>query len=465
MSRSVFSSSNRLSPITLAASLALALVVAGCNNKPKPPGPQSEIQPVPFPSGFGFPVPRNTLDQWVAEQNTNEMFSHAWNIWNGMMQPSDQQDPNGNRNLVVFETWLSDVEVFNLPIPSTSTPSSRNLRPFQTLRQNSHGLPAGGAAEDPEQVIAFIKYDPTAAGFIEQKGYNKAATLNQLQQSWTAQTPILDRNVDQFPNPSIALKPTYWLIKQSGLTSLPVWPGPPSPARQFPPSDWDTCVLVDPTNQRGGSTAQGSCNGTSGSFPVVNLSDFHHQQLTAEEAQAIGELKNTADSLQGAQAGDYAALVAMHVTSKELLRWTWQTFWWSPDPDDPKFPSSAEAAAQRPSSLPRAAAHYATCTAYSMVIPAQPETGGDRSLCPNPNDPSCLLCYNPYLEPGLSEFGTGSRFKWGVESNCMSCHSGAHWPDSARQPGYVGDQYVDLGGPEFADVTKLDFLWSLQNAN
>lgn len=437
---------------------------------PEAPG-AAGVTPVPFPAGFDFPTDRAVIQGWVANQDTEAMFGHAWDIWNGMFQPSGeyQEQPAGRRELVVFETWASDVDVFDSGATSAAELSTampgRNLKPFHAPRQLGHASLLGAAPPDtdPEQVIAFVKYDPVAAGFIVSKGYNQASTLDALQASWPPDTPALEREIDQFENPSIALKPTWYLVEETGLTSFPVWPGPPDPAKSFPPSAWDTCVLVDPTNQGGGGTQEGDCNGTQKDLPVVNLDQFHFQQLTADEAAHIGTLQG-ADSLKGAEEGDYVVLAAMHVTSKELERWTWQTFWWSPTPDSPKAPSSAAAAAARPASLPGAAAHYATCTAYSMVVPAQPITGG-TNLCDSASDPGCLICFNPYLEAGFGNFSPPNQPpKFGVDTNCMSCHAGAHWPSSASEPGYVGDEYVDLGGEPFADVTKLDFLWSLQNA-
>ena len=41
-----------------------------------------------------------------------------------------------------------------------------------------------------------------------------------------------------------------------------------------------------------------------------------------------------------AVAGDVAILVAMHVSTRETARWTWQTFWWTPTPENPHAPSS-----------------------------------------------------------------------------------------------------------------------------
>jgi hypothetical protein len=34
---------------------------------------------------------------------------------------------------------------------------------------------------------------------------------------------------------------------------------------------------------------------------------------------------------RGNHAGDYAILVAMHITTNEDPKWTWETFWWNYD--------------------------------------------------------------------------------------------------------------------------------------
>ena len=466
----------------VSAIVGLLLVSLACGDRspeeepPPAAEPEAEadagVNPVPFPAGFNVPTDRTTIEDWVfaSPQNTEAMFGHAWDIWNGMFQPSGeyQQQPDGRRELVVFETWASDVDVFDSGVTSleqlASAMPARNVKPFHVPRQLNHPAFAEAAPPDtdPEQVLAFVKYDPVAASHIVTQGYNRASTLNEIQASWPSGTPVLDRQIDEFEPASIAIKPVWYLVKQTGLTVFPVWPGPPSPAKSFGPGDWDTCVLVDPTNQGGGGTQQGDCNGTQKDLPVVNLDQFHFQQLTAEEAADILELQPTGDDLKGAAEGDYTILVAMHVTSKELQRWTWQTFWWTTDPDAPDAPSSAEAAAARPANLPGAASHYATCTAYSMVVPAQPITGG-TNLCEQVTDPGCLFCFNPYLEAGFGPSTVGPD-RYGIQTNCMSCHAGAPWPPSAPVPTYVADQYVDLGGSEFSEVTKLDFLWSLQNA-
>ena len=81
----------------------------------------------------------------------------------------------------------------------------------------------------------------------------------------------------------------------------------------------------------------------------------------------------------------------MHVAGREIARWTWQTFWWTPTPDDPQAPSSQAIAGLRPAQLAGAARNYAMSVAYDMTIPGQPNVGGQ-------NVGSAIYAYNPYLE-------------------------------------------------------------------
>ncbi len=329
--------------------------------------------------------------------------------------------------------------------------------PFHKPRQNK--VPTS----DPDTALAFVKYDLTAAEFIVSNNYNQADTLTQLNESWPANTPIADRNIQEFPNTSsatsFALKPVWNLVSQTGQTALPVWPGPPDPAKAFGSGAWSTCVIIDPAHKGPPSTAKGQCNNTSGTYPLIGVDAFIHFQITEEQAAGINEGGGgTSLPEKTTKAGDYAVLVAMHVTTKELKRWTWQTFWWSSNPDSPHAPSSAEIASLRSQTkvpLQGAAANYATCTAYQMVFPVQPYSGGSSS------GTRPLFCYNPYLEAGFGSSTFDDQQGFGVQTNCMSCHANAHWPNPNNTPHYVTDQYVDLGGPQFSGITKVDFLWSI----
>ena len=57
----------------------------------------------------------------------------------------------------------------------------------------------------------------------------------------------------------------------------------------------------------------------------------------------------------------------MHVGTREITNWIWQTFWWDKNPNNPPAPSSKAIADSRPKELKGAARNYAMAAAYYMV--------------------------------------------------------------------------------------------------
>ncbi|MGH8606165.1 MAG: hypothetical protein ACREX9_01700, partial [Gammaproteobacteria bacterium] len=208
---------------------------------------------------------------------------------------------------------------------------------------------------------------------------------------------------------------------------------------------------------------------------TYGLGNFIHFKLSPQEAaewKTEGINVNIGGTTYQPQAGEAVILVAMHVGTREMTEWTWQTFWWQPNPDKPPTPSSPAVAAARPKQLRGAARHYAQCTAYQMVTPNQPITGGTGT---QPH-----LCYSPYLEapftnvvtpthssPDLLDSqpwtyqGTTYNLSVGVQTNCMSCHIQAAYPQNNNAPGYTADRYIDLNSPAFNNFLKMDFSWSI----
>ncbi len=147
--------------------------------------------------------------------------------------------------------------------------------------------------------------------------------------------------------------------------------------------------------------------------------------MNANDAAAENSSRATSD----AAAGDFAILLGMHVTTREITRWGWQTFWWSPTPTVGTAPSSAAIVAARPPQLMGSPANYEMAIAYATEVPAQPYVGGS-------NAGESLYAYKPWLEagfgpdtlldskPGYSQ-GKVVANAFGVQTNCMSCHGGA----------------------------------------
>jgi hypothetical protein len=450
-----------------------------------------QFQPVPLPDpkipGYRFPEAENTIVGWTVDNNQKAMNLHAWGIWTALTQLSDQTFDN--QKLRVFETWYDPSDLISPGGAAAAAlqPRARLPRRLETPRQFEHGgaqsLLAAPGTHGAQTVLASVKYDPSGSEHILSNNLFSKTQLTTLLASHKASVP-------DFPATAISLKPVYRPMPASQLADgryfqLTSWPGPP-PLKQsngmwrsvaFPEtiSTWGQCVWIDiqDAGRRRGTTVDRTCakNGSSRTDAnTYGLDEFIHFRLS----QADAELANaSAKALQPAPAavatGDYAVLVAMHVTSREITRWTWQTFWWTYDPDHPAAPSSAAIAASRPPQLAGAARNYAHCVAYDEVSPPQPSSGGS-------NSGESLYCYNPYLEAGFNPFvlpdSQPGMTKWngqlvktandvGVETNCMSCHEQAHFPNGGSPPKYTGDRYIDLNGAAFQGVLKVDFLWSL----
>ena len=164
---------------------------------------------------------------------------------------------------------------------------------------------------------------------------------------------------------------------------------------------WTNGVAIDPAGRYPeGSLQTVNINGTVArpnlrAVPVVSMRRFYSHKLT--QPQDIADAKaymNMMSSAAGEQErfitnagqtpelGDYIVLLAMHMTTKEMDDWTFQSFWWMPTPDAAPFGHDRPAFVRAPFD------NYQMCTAYSTVSPK----GHDGAL---------TICFNPYLETDL----------------------------------------------------------------
>ena len=409
----------------------------------------------------------------------------AWDLWGGMTADTDQIW-EGDR-LPVWETWCGTDETFNKTCDSQQRPS----RGFKQAAQLSHSVPLGGEAA--LRLVTFNKFNPSMAGFLAEMhagpggeyDYTLKDSLSSLNQAWPAGTPVANRKIQETPyvegvTAAIETKPVMFLVKQDQLTPVPLWQGPQDsvPARQpsqgnncvdvtdgnsanavncHPdPTTWLTCVLVDP-NLPGApadaipvpATAQQiegavrnpelACE----SFLYIPISTIYHTRLDASEAAAFNRVQQEA-GIQ-ASAGDYSVLTAMHVNTKEIINWTWQTYWWQPGGDAPNdYPGNKGGMTDQVRNEWR---NYAMCTAYNQT---QGTTSSDIQIC-----------FNPFLE-------TSSGIPDGLQSNCMSCHG-------TGTVGTMADERLPLlsypsryttpidfnNDPIFAPYTRTDFSWAI----
>lgn len=428
------------------------------------------IIPQDFPAGINFPVSQDTIYQWLSNTDTVSITNHAWDIWAGLTANSNQVLEGDT--LMVFETWLGVKELADfcrLQKEFGATLKEKKARTTLNVpRQFSHALLLLGNAVDTSKgfnIYETVSYNNAAAAFATTKLIFRESVIKQY---WK------DGNIGAipvFPNDAITTKPTYYAGKADSITGMirvPTWPGVPQPLKVYPPSKWGTYVLVDTNNQQPAGKVAVPINVDAPTqaqiaAATVNLNDFINFRIDADMAKYL----NKHQDVGNAQfvAGDFVMLVGMHVGTKEISNWTWQTFFWSPDPKNPIFPSSSFAANLMPSNLNGAASHYAVATAYAMVWPNQPVNGGSNATSNTP-----IIAFNPYLEAALTGLNQGQsnsfrpNFQYGVQTNCMTCHAlAAQQFGNGKAANYSTDQYISMNDTNiFKSQVQLDFAWSVQ---
>jgi hypothetical protein len=470
--------------------VALFIGIYACEETPKEPQEptdptpteptftQDDITPANFPDlglpNFNFPEDSNVLNGWIQNSNDTEIYTHVWGIWKGLTQETGQNV--GQQPLRVYETWLTPDMMKDAMRGEPIVRSNRvNVR---KPKQHTHFGPVINS-----NIVESVAYSPAAADYAITNKLMLAPELymryyKQQQEGATDQEP-------NFPNDAITIKPVFKILKAGAdLQAIEVWPGSPTEflPNGFPEQDWGAYVYVDVTNQRGQNTGQYDTvpSGTttpSAPTPQVtyNLNDFIHYTLTEEDAHYFNlEFGGNLPENDKAAAGDHAILVGMHVTTKENTRWTWQSYWWAPDPANPGTPSSPEIAIARANvGLTGAPNHYAAAVGYYMVDPKEPYASS-TTVQGEPN-----YAFNPYLEAGFPvgtfepdtslsfvEQPDGNKIPTyiGIRTTCMSCHGMATAKfenNNFTTLQYVGNNYLSLTDPMFEGFLKADFAWSI----
>ncbi len=463
---------------TLVLGMLLISMIA-CKPEKKEPLPTNDsfvyhkVIPEDFPKldipGFSFPEDSTTLNTWIYKNDTLNIYTHGWGIWAGLTTKTQQKV--GGQKLLVYETWLTPEEMIDSILKQPIQRSNR-----ANLKQPNQFTHSGQTVND--SIHESVSYSPPAANHAITNKLFLATTLYEYAQSGRTEIPV-------FPNDAITIKPVFKVLpvaseKDQTKFAISTWHSTIDSLAAYPEKDWHSAVYVDITNNSNGDGSQLLFPDSDIAPPpteaaTYNLNDFIHYTMNAEDAHFFNKefTENTGNTMD-AKPGDVAILVGMHVTTRENVRWTWQTFWWAPDPNNPPAPSSKAIADQRPDVLSKAAAHYAMAVAYYMVNPEEPYNG--KNITGHPN-----YAFNPYLEAGfgpkvfdddLSSIHTkdGDTIPTyvGVRTNCMSCHSMAtvnpkHLDSTSNSiTPYVGNAYIPLNDSIFNGQLKLDFAWSIE---
>lgn len=390
---------------------------------------QTTVQPIP--PGFDFPADEQVLLKLRDANDVPGMRRHAWMVFAGLTASTTSGE-------AVWETWNSAEETFQqgAPPPPALRRAQRNFRrPRQFERVGGAPPPAPG-----ESLASFTLFNTELKDFVQMHQLQKKSALKAINDGFTPQTPIVDRKIPDFPRSAVALKTVWWIVKKSELTAMPIFDPDLNPVLPTgnPPRTWKRCVAVDAQRETvpPEETTTLPCNGGPGSGShVVSLERFYHFPLTQAQIDAMGQSAADIPNLSTAAPGDFAALIAMHYTTKEIPEWVWATFWWHDKPDTGSF------AADRPVDVKGVWRNYLMSESYGMDTPKQP-------------DGSAHVAFNPWLE---------ARFPDGTVSNCMTCHRRAVFAgkpsDGAFLPVTRGTPPAN--DPRFKDATAVDFLWSI----
>jgi hypothetical protein len=463
-----------------------AVVMMQCGQSADPGGEPAEpvtvIIPVDLPTnivpGFNFPEDSMAIYRWLNNGSgvdtfqLDSIYAHVWGIWAGLTAPTNQIYQGDT--LLVYETWLSPSEIADA-INRKSDTASIDLNKLKSARtqlnvprQFDHAALLSGtpdtAFDSENNVFEAVAYNLPAAEYAVSNSIFRQDVIN---------TYYRDNEIGvipAFPSDAITLKPHYFAATpESNLIQIPVWHGEPNPPQAYDYPDWGTYVYADTSNSQQPGKAVTPVVITDPSqqptpeqiaAATCNLSDFIYFKMDSAMAAYTNTFSDGGpDTLQ---AGDIAILMGMHVGTKEISNWTWQTYYWDPNPSAPNFPGTNRA---KPSQITGAPAHYSAAQAYAMLAPNQPISGGQNNPLFKP-----VIAYNPYLE---AKFGPGvfssvpnkynANYQYGIQTNCMSCHAMATANQQGNGLGYTTDQYIDMSDTAmFKNYVQLDFAWSIQ---
>jgi hypothetical protein len=457
------------------------------------------VRPAPLAAtvaGYRFPEDSATIMGWVQRHDSLAIYRHGWGLWAALTAPVDSVTPAHGDTLRVYQTWKTKQELAaDLQTQPDSTqarqlatqarPLLRTLEPprqflhdprqRQLMRRPSVGASAAAAAtttaDTVNTVVDVVSYNAAAAQTILSRQLFQRATLLSALRAGRG-------SIHRFPRQAVVIKPIYELVPGPGRSRKPyqlkVWADVPTfkHPQAYGPNVWRPVVFVDVQNRGRGTGQVGQRGQRPTPATTYNVRDFVHYTISQAEATALDTANaQSGNPPLGARRGDIAILVGMHISTSEITQWTWQTFWWTPDPAHAPRPSTPGIIRARPAQLVGAPAHYTMSIGYQMLKAAQPLTGGDSVG-------TSFYAYNPYLEAGFGPkaFDDSARVlthgvlisnNVGMRSNCMSCHAQANFnfadtlESGHTKPGYIGDTYVDYNSPKFKGVLKTDFLYSI----
>ena len=405
----------------------------------------------------GLPARQVELLKMLDAKDTPAMRRHAWTLWAAMTERTPGGFPR-------YLTWYQVSETFG----PAEIAARRTFAPeFRIPSQKNIG--SGDA------ILSFNVYNHSFRYHVRRNGYQSKQKLLEMAKTFT--------DVEDFPNDAISVKTVWWPVRRDGLTAFPVWDDVPTRPitwgrgdkalvamgafKDLPPAEqaamatheeegndfesFARVVAIDPRRSRvpQGETAE---------VTFFDPQDAKMQRITTRTARVVPMSRiftvqvndpklvewinhlPLADELtvrmwgRNFQAGDYVALVASHVSTREIPDWVWFTVYWHDQPD--QAPLGSDRIAQ----VAGVFRNYKMHSVFHAELPKEP-------------DGHNAIAFNPYLE---------AAFAYGPKSNCAACHQRAVMtPDGPGDVFPVHLGYMPKDDPYYKGKLRLDTSWSL----
>lgn len=399
------------------------------------------IQPTsytPFPSGYDYPIPRDTIDNWIRDHNIKKIDNHGWNLFAGLNKMTN----SGER---VWQTWY---QVSDVMVKPTNKEKSVKKQPHRKLvihksRIASKVDTTSTTPVDPPypypsppdtcvfigngqgnlfyftsfSIIPSTYYNQAAKDWIENKGFNSKNVLDSLHADGL-------KDVPQAPKDAIIMKNIFWPVSSdpNEYAALPIWTGSEGMNRldYNGMETWKNAVaLTTNPNPPDSVTVEylyyyinrKEYNYKYDNAKTVNIDKFYHVKLDKEYLSKFNGVDSCVVNNSFMQVfnrefreGDYLVTIAQHIMTKEIEHWCMQTAWWD------NTLMNLISKDQEPNDIPPGEwQNYRMNTAYFMAIPNIPK-GINH------------VCFNPYIELTIPE-------KNRINSNCQNCHIRAAYPN------------------------------------
>lgn len=350
-------------------------------------------------STAGTPPPFNH-DQLLtakAAGNVEIQRDHIWRTLSSLVTSTEGDA------CPAFAQWHGETETFHPAESWTISPSPGLTATTGGDKAIVSATMAGGP------LITFIHYNDAAYAHIRENRLHDKATLDRL---LAEERP--DTSVPPLPRDAMVAMTAWWPVSGRQATPLPVW----DPARQVRVDgangylSWPRvlAVVANPLQHDSDVGPLAFAGRTIEDPEPVSLEQMFHLAVDARMARQLmadPQFEAAAFIALGRPlaAGDFIALVGLHLMTAELDSGIWSTFWWHDRPTEGRF------AAGRPESLSSPWDHYLMDVTFDARLPLEPDG--------SPN-----ISFNPWFDATFPDDGEGS----GVKANCISCHQRAAYP-------------------------------------